>query len=249
MDVPYTAFGFQQAHSGVAFSGIFLWSPYISAQLNNVREYIETSLTSTLSANSSYHFEMYVNLGNSCKYSTNEIGVYFSDTAVTGINNFHPLPFIPQINNSTGNIFDTLNWTLVSGNYTAVGGENYLIIGNFKNDSNTTAIIVNNTGSKSYVYCFIDDVSLTLITGINDYSKNVIKNIYPSPAVNSLTIETPTIASESTLSILNINGQEIINKQITNNKTHLDISNLTTGMYFVRLVSDKNVEVRKFIKE
>ena len=247
-DVPNNYFGFQPAHSGVAYSGIFLWSIYFSATLNNVREYIETPLTSTLSANSCYHFKMYVNLGNNCKYTTSDIGVYFSDTAVTGITNFHPLLFIPQINNIAGNTFDTLNWTLMSGNYTAIGGEHYIIIGNFKNDSNTTAILVNNS-APNYTYCFIDDVSLTLITGINDFDKNVLKNIYPNPAVNSITIETATIASESTLEILNINGQEIIKKQIKDSKTQVDISNLTSGMYFVRIVSDKNVEVRKIIKE
>jgi|GEM_PF-4446222 len=64
---------------------------------------------------------MYINLGNSCLYTTDAIGAYFSDTLFTNYATYYVLPVIPQINNATGNVPDTTNWTLVSGNFTAQG--------------------------------------------------------------------------------------------------------------------------------
>jgi hypothetical protein len=51
------------------------------------------------------------------------------------------------------------------------------------------------------------------------------------------------------LTIVDIEGQELITRQITEPKTQIDISNLPSGVYFVRLINDKTVEVGKFVKE
>jgi len=54
ISVPYNAFGFQQAHSGVAYGGIYLFTGGIPL---NYREYCETSLLSPLNAGACYHIE------------------------------------------------------------------------------------------------------------------------------------------------------------------------------------------------
>jgi hypothetical protein len=68
---------------------------------------------------------MYINLGNICRYTCYNVGVYFSDTIIVGLPN-NLLPFTPQINNVVGNIPDTLSWTLVSGNFTSHAEKNIL---------------------------------------------------------------------------------------------------------------------------
>jgi len=69
------------------------------------------------------------------------------------------LPYTPQINYLGSPITDTLNWILISGSYTALGGEKYITIGNFNSDSNTSTAVVNPTGSGgTEAYYYIDDV-------------------------------------------------------------------------------------------
>ena len=46
-----------------------------------------------------------------------------------------------------------------------------------------------------------------------------------------------------------LSGQEIITRPITEPKTQIDINNLPSGVYFVRLTNDKTVEVGKFVKK
>ncbi|MCC6372962.1 MAG: T9SS type A sorting domain-containing protein [Bacteroidia bacterium] len=67
---------------------------------------------------------------------------------------------IPQVTNPLGNIItDTLNWTLISGTFTANGDEKYLVIGNFLSDAATTKSIMIPTSTESWSEYFIDDVS------------------------------------------------------------------------------------------
>ena len=73
--------------------------------------------------------------------------------------------------------------------------------------------------------------------------------IYPNPVKDKITIQTNQTGKECYLTLSNIIGQELIKQQIKDYKTELDINNLTKGIYFVKLVCDKTVEVRKIIKE
>jgi len=47
---------------------------------------------------------------------------------------------------------------------------------------------------------------------------------------------------------MNINGEELITRQITEPKTQLDISTLPSGVYVVKLVGEKGVQVGKVVK-
>jgi photosystem II stability/assembly factor-like uncharacterized protein len=73
--------------------------------------------------------------------------------------------------------------------------------------------------------------------------------IYPNPVSGQLTIETAQLKNENTLTISNISGQELIRQQLDNCKIQIDISNLTSGIYFVKLITDEKDITRKIIKE
>lgn len=230
--VPANIFGYQNAYNGNAYAGIILWD------MNTLfREYIQVPLTSTLSQNLCCHFEMYVCLANKYKYAADAIGVYFSDIPITGTPNFLPLPFTPQINSAAGFMSDTLNWMLISGNYTASGTENYLIIGNFKNDANTNSLLVNNSGIYDQSYIYLDQVSLTACTSVNEQSANGGINIYHDPANDLIIINIPGIQNSTCLNIFDISGRKILQKNISAANVSVDIKNFAGGIYFVELVN------------
>jgi hypothetical protein len=58
-----------------------------------------------------------------------------------------------------------------------------------------------------------------------------------------------TIQTQSQLSIMNLNGQQLITCQINESNTTIDISTLPSSVYFVRLTNDRTVEVKKFVKQ
>lgn len=152
--VPKNGTGYQAPHGGDAYAGIYTFSGTL------YREFIQIQLLSTLTAGSTYSFSMYVVLHNKSNTAIDDLGVYFSDTAPTaaGTGMLAGAP-LPQISNPFGSvIMDTLNWTLISGTYTATGGEQFLTLGHLKSDAATTYQPVPFGTQGAYYY--IDDVSL-----------------------------------------------------------------------------------------
>ena len=79
-------------------------------------------------------------------------------------------------------------------------------------------------------------------SGINE-NNNKYLNIYPNPVKDNLVVQT-------NLSIKNIEIRDITGKLLyaTKNKT-IDCSKLAKGVYFIKVSSDKDILVKKFIKE
>jgi len=80
----------------------------------------------------------------------------------------------------------------------------------------------------------LNSKSLELFTDINNDDDNI--NIYPNPANNILYVE--GVFDNSNLQIYNLLGSLIISKQITQNITTMDISQLSKGIYIVKIFSN-----------
>jgi Secretion system C-terminal sorting domain len=92
--------------------------------------------------------------------------------------------------------------------------------------------------------------SIDLGYGIQEYLAGRSHSyFFPNPATDKITIETSGETKEGNLSIVNIQGQELITRQLSENKTVIDISTLPNGVYFMRVTNDKTVEVGKIIKQ
>lgn len=85
------------------------------------------------------------------------------------------------------------------------------------------------------------------VVGINDHNQTInTLPIYPNPAKDNITIETHTKGS---LFIHNISGQQLLQQDITETATTIDVSGLKSGVYFVRVTGERAVLVGKFIKQ
>jgi hypothetical protein len=73
--------------------------------------------------------------------------------------------------------------------------------------------------------------------------------IYPNPASTSITIDLPGSAPTkyTYLTINNLSGQQLIQQQITEPITVIDVSNLTSGLYVVKVTDERTVQVGKVI--
>ena len=247
VSVPVTMVGYQQPRSGAGFIGMDIFSAGVVA---NNREYVEVQLDSSLIANVCYHFEMYINACNSCKLATYDIGAYFSDTIIQGFPTHSLLSLNSQINNSVGNFPDTLNWTLVSGNFTALGGESYLVIGNFKNDSSTVTSSINPSAFNNFAYTFVDDVSLICCSnmGIINYEKEININVYPNPITDRFTINIDN-SEQAEIILYDLSSRKLLQQTFTNTTT-LNTEQLAKGMYLYT-VRNKNGIIKngKVIKQ
>jgi hypothetical protein len=69
--------------------------------------------------------------------------------------------------------------------------------------------------------------------------------IYPNPVKRLLFIN--GLTEKATVSIFDVQGKLLLNQQITTN--HIDVGNLTCGMYTLKIETKKGTMIKKFVKQ
>lgn len=241
--VPNNAGGFQNAFKGNAYAGLY---SYAEDAGKNSREFIGAELNSPLSIGQKYYGCFKVNLADNSKCATNNIGVLLS---VNKINYKYPL----ALNNhatffSSSIISDTKNWITIAGSFIADSAYKYIILGNFFTDNMTNKLILN--GNTCMSYYFIDDINIsldsascnTIIDNTNKTSINQF-SISPNPADKKIFINSGSIVSYSLNSILG----SIIQSGTTYEKSWIDVSQIQSGIYFLKVQFNNSIIQQKLI--
>ena len=249
--VPQNAYGTQMAKDGVAYAGIVMATYGILA---DAREYIQGKLLDTLQAGKSYSVSFFVSLADSALYAVNNIGAYLSATPIAASGGL-VMPYQPQVENDpfTNPLTNDSIWTEVSDTFIAQGGEQYITIGNFKDDAHTdtTTHLQNNTTTwTNYGYCYIDDVSVTCLDchdGIYDASFNSSIKFYPNPFSTYVNIEISNEYINSDLFVYDLLGREVLNLKLSALKTKIERNNLLKGVYLLKIQNDQKNYFHKLI--
>ncbi|MCT4582833.1 MAG: PKD domain-containing protein [Flavobacteriales bacterium] len=179
VSVPNNLAGSQTAHSGNAYAGILVYGEPVG---QNYREYVQNHLTAPLVAGQTYCLSVWVSLADNSHFSIANFGVKFTPTPIniscTGIGStaLSDNGFTPDVSYSGPQVDDTDCWTLLTFDYTATGGEEYVTFGNFENAGGTTTAPnvpastlpggIGFSGENSSYY-YVDDMELTAGTCCN----------------------------------------------------------------------------------
>jgi hypothetical protein len=231
--VPVNECGTQIPHSGDAYAGIYTCE---HTSVPNVRDYIRNQLASPLIAGNVYQISFYASLADNCVIATS-FGAKLSVSPITTFNGFLMLT-TEDIHANT--LTDKQNWTLVTGTYTASGGEQFLTIGSFFDDLHSDTMHLDSGYLFSYYY--IDDVSVTLAgtAGIDSHTGTDLL-IFPNPVSASLSLK---INGRKQITILN-NVGAVVKSQTLNPNESLNVEDLAPGSYLLQI--DNETPVR-FIK-
>lgn len=148
----------------------------------------------------------------------------FSQTATLGSRTY-----VEQAGTNPSNTV-TLQWTAPAE---GSGNVSFYAVGNAVNGNGNTAG---------------DGVGTTSLSLSEKMTSSVVENqinslkIYPNPANDFINIDMGNIPADS-YTIVNIQGQTILNGQITNQSKTLDISSLQRGLYFVYLQDETRVNI------
>jgi hypothetical protein len=86
-----------------------------------------------------------------------------------------------------------------------------------------------------------------LVVGINSLTQNSTIKLYPNPVQNQLFIESEK-GQIIEMNILDISGKEI--RSITNNNVNnIDVSELTQGVYILKVTTENGISTNRFIKQ
>lgn len=164
--VPHNFAGSIKAHSGQGYCGMILRQNFtqdnkITGEKPKIyREYIQTELKSELVAGRKYRISFWVCNSSKSRYAVDAIGASI-DKERTRASNTEVLNLVPNVENTIGKFLSNQNyWVKIEGIYEASGGEKFLTIGNFNNNTATNYIMQNGNTDFNYAYYYIDDVSV-----------------------------------------------------------------------------------------
>ncbi|MEO5569378.1 MAG: T9SS type A sorting domain-containing protein [Bacteroidia bacterium] len=246
VSVPINSIGYQSAKTGNAYAGLYTYAKFSV----NYREIVGVQLSQPLSIGQSYYISFYVNrafnpnAGFHINIATNKLGlklstIPYSDTNPIQINNFAHIYSNTVIN-------DSLNWIQISGFTYADSAYQYLGIGNFFTDANTTNIFFDT--SAAFAYYFIDDVMVidSNATGIIETGNNEIIKIFPIFFHDEMIIEGRGIKS---VKIFDAAGKICIKKDCIVSPKKIDTKSLNKGMYFIVVTTQNEAYSKKIVKQ
>lgn len=248
--VPNNVYGNRTAKEGFGYIGI-----HSSVGGNNYREYIQVQLINSLQANQKYCVKFFVCLTDSASYAVNDIGAYFSNTQISSTLN-QVLPYTPQAkNNPVLNPLTQRNiWQAVTDSFIAQGGEQYITIGNFKDDASVDTSSVSGGSSWATGYYYIDSVFVGLCSTLNGVDEieafdNSLQ-VFPNPTSNLLNIVSSTVNINKILLVDGV-GNVVLSKDcgVLSNKKEIpiDVTNIAKGVYHLKVYSTNNYAIRKLI--
>jgi len=151
---------------------------------------------------------------------------------------------VPNINTTDGCTADHFLW---SGGTSGSTNELYRVNGGAHTWPGATIItgVTNQDFNASVeIWRFFRKYKLNTLTAVSEFGVNSSEfGVSPNPATNQISIKTD---KEFTSSIFDIFGKEVV--AISNSKT-IDISYLSSGLYFLRINSEGNWLTKKIIKE
>lgn len=166
MGTPENFNGKQSANFGVGYVGFYMYAP------NDYREYIQGELSTTLQKGEHYVVSFYVSLAERSDFAMKEFGIRFTEYPVEVKTSkvLSGLHFSKLLGNTSAvleisysNYYsDEIKWVKLTTEFEATGTENYMIIGNFKNNKRTQKYQTKRKITKGSYY-YLDMVSVRIV--------------------------------------------------------------------------------------
>jgi len=90
---------------------------------------------------------------------------------------------------------------------------------------------------------------LTLIpaAGVHKPSSKVDFKCYPNPADKKLNIALPQVPKDASYVLFDLQGKSILEGKLVNSNEIIDVSNLTSGYYYIRVINGTRTETQKVL--
>jgi len=176
--IPNNFKGNQAAAEGQGYLGLYFYA------LNNYREYVQLGTQRTLRENFPHKVSFKVSLAEASTLALKNMSVILTNgklrlpnsTTLTTerLNLQDGLEFHEVTLKADKSMADTEGWITLTGEFEAKGFESYVLVGNFRNNTNTELLTQDKTLIPSdFSYYFIDDFQLEELPRVN-YEKDKI---------------------------------------------------------------------------
>jgi len=139
---------------------------------------------------------------------------------------------------SVDNTFNAYQWYLTPNQIPGANAQSYII--------NQTGLYFAEVTDANGCKLRSKVTNYDYVTGVGSVDDSKIL-VFPNPALNNINLTGIDINSK--IIITDVNGKIIISETANSNTHTINISNLNQGTYFVKVINENNVLVKKIIKE
>ncbi|MFY0484119.1 DUF7619 domain-containing protein [Flavobacterium sp. PLA-1-15] len=170
----------------------------------------------------------------------------FDVSSLVALNGSHP--YVTRIEgNKVEFIFEGINLPFDDAN-----NDGYVV---FKVKTLPTLVLGNSFSNTASIYFdynhpIVTEPAVTTFADLNtkDFEFNNYFRIYPNPSSGILNITTKQAIEMQSINIYNVLGQMVVAVPNAKGISAVDVSSLSTGNYFIKIVSDKGISNAKFVK-
>ena len=224
------------------------------ADLGGWEEYVQVQLTAPLIPGKRYYLEWYILLGVCSNFACNNYGAalgmnQYYDTLNASLINIQPVVHDSTIKSNT------VQWEKISGCFAADSAYQYLILGHFQNNCDSSTL---SSGVWPVAYYFIDDVFLAedstceltevgckLDNQISSFSKPEFKWY-----IESDQLKVSLKDFNGTFSVFSSEGKKVLSAKSNENSASVDLYTFSQGLYICVFYDEKGngVSSFKFVK-
>ena len=106
----------------------------------------------------------------------------------------------------------------------------------------------NSAQGTTQTYLFLDTLNITSVLSTNSFVASKL-NVYPNPASNIINISSDVNMTINSIEISDLNGRVIKSQKINATEGQVLISDLTVGVYMMKITTDQGVAVKKIVKQ
>jgi hypothetical protein len=153
--------------------------------------------------------------------------------------------FVDMTNAPAGSFYV---WDYGDGNtepgFSNVGSHTYTVAGVY----NVTAMVQAPAPNTNCITFAATTITITTVTGLNDHGLSSSISVFPNPSNGVLTIKNHSSnASIMKLNVMNALGEVVLNTAFDSEEKTLDLSNLTNGIYTLKIENGSGSTIQKII--
>ena len=210
----------------------------------------------------------FIEITNTGSATVNLSGIYFKELGLT-----YQFPYNSTISGNTSlylcsnsTVFQAQNGFAAFGQYTrnlSNKSQNLVLVDAFGNvidnvqyfdsapwptapDGNGSYLqLISTSLDNNVASSWIATTNSLAVSEINSNNSSIV--IYPNPAQHHVTIS--STKNIDSIEIFDVSGKQLIAKHINENETTVDISNLSIGIYFVKVQNELGIKTEKLVKQ
>ncbi|MGK0322043.1 MAG: hypothetical protein ACJAR4_000062 [Psychroserpens sp.] len=158
------------------------------------------------------------------------------------------------VNIVAGSGWQSITIPMSSSEFTVVGGPGTVSINEALSAVNTMRILSSNTPTWANTDVVISTLNLDNITASTTLSSQEVNalnkfEISPNPATSKLNITLSQKLDDATVLVYDVLGKKIYSKALIARSSAIDVSRWNTGVYLVRISTNNETHIKRFVKQ